>query len=459
MKSTKLLFLMFFILLSISVQAQSKIKSVNTLEDKIYGSSLLWSEVKYNFVNIDRLDFNLDSLYRATLERVIKTEDDVAYYKEISCFLNRLNDAHTSLFDIPDFGCEETDYPNYGTKRIDGKYYFIKYKKDCPYSDPDLLGAEIVEIDGLPTEQYVEKRVLPYISGSTLKYRLNQAGRILLNGLLGSSVSGKARGMDGRMKTFNIVRNGEAIRRDDDIWLPEDEYSFHTSEAVMLDWKEDIAILNIRRFIPLSVSNDIDKAMAEINARQCRGVIIDLRGNGGGITDVAWRLQMYLTQADTIRSFGAQTRMNSGYGRAQGNYRKEYEDFYLYKAYKNEPPELIARPHGIKALSCPVVILIDNNSFSACEDFLINIYEMPDRPILIGEETAGSTGAPLVIELPHGAVARICTIRPLFPYSMKLFINEGIIPDIEVTPTLQDVLGGKDIVLEKALYYFRHKSE
>lgn len=62
MKSTKLLFLMFFILLSISVQAQSKIKSVNTLEDKIYGLSLLWSEVKYNFVNIDRLDFNLDSL-------------------------------------------------------------------------------------------------------------------------------------------------------------------------------------------------------------------------------------------------------------------------------------------------------------------------------------------------------------------------------------------------------------
>lgn len=457
-KGKSLLFLLSFVILPVSIQAQSQIKSINTLEDKIYGLSLLWSELKYNFVNIDRLGFDLDSLYRETMKRVINTKDDVSYYKELDCFLNRFNDAHTNLFDYPDSGYEETDYPNYGTKYIGGKYYFIKYKKDCPYSDPDLLGAEIVEIDGLPTEQYVEKFVLPYLTGSTLKYRLNQAGRLLLNGLEGSSICGKAICRDGKMKTFNIVRNGEAIRKNDDVWLPEDEYSFHTSKAVTLNWKDDIAFLNIRRFIPESVCNDIDKAMAEINARQCRGVIIDLRGNGGGRTDVAWRLQMYLTQADTIRSFGAQTRINSGYGRSQGNYRKEYEDFYLYKAYKNEPPELITKPQGIKVLSCPVAILIDNNSFSACEDFLINIYEMPNRPVLIGEETAGSTGAPLVIELPHGAVARICTLRPLFPYSMKPFVEKGIIPDIEVIPTLQEVLKGKDVVMKKALHYIQNKN-
>ena len=458
-KETYIVFcLVLFIMIPISIQAQSKIKSINTLEDKIYGLSLLWSEVKYNFVNIDHLDFDLDSLYRETMKRVINTKDDIAYYKELDYFLNRLNDAHTHLFDYPESGYEETDYPNYGTKYIGGKYYFIKYKKDCPYSDPDLLGAEIIEIDGLPTDQYVEKFVLPSITGSTLKYKLNQAGRLLLNGLEGSSICGKAIFRDGKMKTFDIVRNGEAIRKNDDVWLPEDEYSFYTNEAVTLNWKDDIAFLNIRRFIPESVCNDIDKAMAEINARQCRGVIIDLRGNTGGITDVAWRLQMYLTQADTIRSFGAQTRINSGYGRAQGNYRKEYEDFYLYKAYKNEPSELISKPKGIKALSCPVAILIDNNSFSACEDFLINIYEMPDRPVLIGEETAGSTGAPLVIELPHEAMARICTLRPLFPYSMKPFAGKGIIPDIEVVPTLEETLDGKDIVMNKALQYIQNKN-
>lgn len=458
-KKANLVFcLVLFIMIPVSILAQSKIKSINTLEDKIYGLSLLWSEVKYNFVNIDRLDFDLDSLYRETMKRVIDTKDDVSYYKELDCFLNSLNDAHTNLFDYPESGYEETDYPNYGTKRIDGKYYFIKYKKDCPYSDPDLLGAEIIEIDGLPTEQYVEKFVLPHITGSTLKYKLNQAGGILLNGLVGSFICGKARCSDGKIKTFHIIRNGEAIRRDDDVWLPEDELSFRAGKAVTLTWKDDIALLNIRRFIPEAVCNDIDKAMAEINTRHCRGVIIDLRGNAGGITDVTWRLQMYLTQADTIRSFGAQTRINSGYGRAQGNYRKEYEDFYLFKAYKNEPIELITRPQEIKALSCPVAILIDNNSFSACEDFLINIYEMPDRPVLIGEETAGSTGAPLVVELPHEAVARICTLRPLFPYSMKPFAGKGIIPDIEVVPTLEEVLDGKDIVMDEALHYIQNKN-
>ena len=76
--------------LNISVMAQQtseNIKSVNSLEDKVYGLSLLWSEVKYNFVNIDRLDFDVDSLYRETMKKVLVTTNDVDYYKELSNFL------------------------------------------------------------------------------------------------------------------------------------------------------------------------------------------------------------------------------------------------------------------------------------------------------------------------------------------------------------------------------------
>ena len=56
--------------------------SVNTVEDKVYALSLLWSEIKYNFVHIDQVNFDIDSLYRATMRRVLKTENDQDFYKK-----------------------------------------------------------------------------------------------------------------------------------------------------------------------------------------------------------------------------------------------------------------------------------------------------------------------------------------------------------------------------------------
>jgi C-terminal processing protease CtpA/Prc len=76
---------------------------------------------------------------------------------------------------------------------------------------------------------------------------------------------------------------------------------------------------------------------------------------------------------------------------------------------------------------------------------------MPGRPVLIGEETAGSTGAPLVIELPHEACARLCTLRALYPYSMKPFVNQGILPDIEAKPTVDEYIKGIDVAMLKAI--------
>ena len=76
---------------------------------------------------------------------------------------------------------------------------------------------------------------------------------------------------------------------------------------------------------------------------------------------------------------------------------------------------------------------------------------MPNRPKLIGEETGGSTGAPLVVRgLPGEGIARICALRICYPISEKRFVNSGIKPDIEVKQTIGDYLHNKDVVLERA---------
>lgn len=425
-------------------------ESVNSLEDKVYALRLLWSEIKYNFVNLDRLDFDVDSLYRETMRRVVVTENDEAYYRELDQFLATFNDGHTQMCAIPDSDRRNVDYPQYGTRLFGDKFYFITYRLNSD-TDPRLLGAEVIEIEGVPAMEYAEKNVMPGITASTDKYRRNLSGLYLLNGAVGTYIKGKALRPDGEIIEFNVIRDGEKTRTpEEQYWMPESKGK-KSRGAIQCDWVDDIAVLTINRFRPEEMSGKIDSVMTLIKSRQPAGLIIDLRGNGGGSTDVAIRLQTHLTNLDSMRMFGSQTRNNLGYGRAQGNYRKEYEDYFKYRSYETFPAEVIARDKGVEPVQCPVVVLIGPYSFSACEDFLVNIYEMPDRPLLIGEETAGSTGAPLVIQLPHEAVARICTLRILYPYSLEPFVNKGVQPDIKIEPTLEDYFSGTDPVMAKAL--------
>lgn len=426
--------------------------SVNTVEDKVYALSLLWSEIKYNFVHIDQVNFDIDSLYRATMRRVLKTENDQDFYKEIDRFLVKFKDGHTELVIRQESGEENTDYPRYGTALFGDKFYFTSYRL---HSDTDslLLGAEIVEIEGIPTTEYVEKYVLPDITGSTPTYNLKVAGALLLNGKVHTRIKGKALTRAGKIVNFDVIRDGESTRTPDEQWWePKSERKRNWRDKIALNWENDIAIVSIDKFWPEEeMCHKIDSIMQIVRKENPAGLVIDLRNNGGGSTNVAQHLQMYLTDADSLRTFGWQTRKNLGYGRAQGNYREEYEDYFEYTAYETYPPEIYVRDKAIEPIACPVVILMGTYSFSACEDFLVCISEMPGHPLLIGEETAGSTGAPLVIYLPHGAVARICTLRELYPYSLKPFVGKGVTPDIEVKPTIDDYLDGKDPVLSKAL--------
>lgn len=433
-------------------------ESVNTTEDKVYALSLLWSEIKYNFVHIDHLDFDVDSLYRATMQRVLETKNDREYYKELHRFLRAFNDAHTNLMSYPDSGDDGTDYPKYGTRLFGDKFYFTSYHLNSD-TDPRLLGAEIVEIEGIPAMEYAKREVLPNITASTPNYKLQTAAAYLLNGPVNTYIKGKAKTRKGEMIDFNIIRNGETTRTPDDKrWEPKGKQTPSDRRSLIdLTWKGNIAVLAINAFWPEDVMGKIDSVMRDIKVRKPAGLILDLRGNGGGSTEVANHLQMYLTDADSLRGFGTQTRTNLGYGRAQGNWQEEYADYFNYKSYDTEMPEVYARNPAIEPLQCPVVVLMGVYSFSACEDFLVCMSEMPGHPLLIGEESAGSTGSPLVVYLPHEAVARICTLRILYPYSLKPFVGQGVRPDIEVKLTLDDYLNGVDTVMERALKEVRKK--
>jgi len=417
-------------------------------EEKLYWLSQIWSETKYNFVNIDQLTFDLDSLYRILIPEVLSTKNDYEYYQVLSKFASLLGDGHTQVSDGGQF-YPFMDYIPISLIDFDKKIYITRVRK-MPDLNSTWVGSEIIEIDGMPTIDYLQNNVFPYISASTEQHLWMQSVYKIQSGLKEENFKATIKKIDGTIEKIEIDRNGEATR------TPNDEYwgvlRNHSRRIVDLHWKADsIAIIEFNRFSP---EKQAIKEFDEIIEKtyNAKGIIIDLRKNGGGSTEVAWHLQKYLSQDSIFLNYAWETRINDGVRKANGNWIDEYEEYFLNKALRFEKGEEVFISDSIKRINCPTVILIGRYTFSAAEDFLVNIYEVPDRPILIGEETGGSTGSPLVITgLPGGGYVRICTRRICYPLSEKRFVNSGVKPDIEVTQTIDDFLNEKDVVLERAI--------
>lgn len=462
-------YLFFILLISmpfitvLKVDAQQQLDSLkklfpttNTLEDKVYALSKIWSELNYNFVNIDQISFNLDSLYRSTLHKIVLTNNDIEFYDELQHFISSFNDGHTELLDRSYNWNDFMDYIPANIIEINKKYYFSKIRKKSSL-DSTFLGAEILKIDSLSIEDYLRNILFPLISASTEKGKYFIASKKMQQGVKYSCFKGVARKLNGDISPFFLKRDGETTRRiDDQYWGPKQNVR---NNDFSLDWESNIAILSITNFLSGNIKNKIDSVVKVINSNNTKGVIIDLRYNIGGNSDIANYLLKYLIKSEYYLSYGSQTRINNAYGRSQGNYRIEYSQFYNNVAYNTYPPERVKVDEYIKPINSPIILLIGKSTFSACEDLLVNLLEMPNRPLFFGEETAGTTGAPLLVSLPHNALVRIATLRLLFPYSKSLFVNRGIIPDIEICQSINDFINASDIVMEKAIDYINTLNE
>jgi C-terminal processing protease CtpA/Prc len=88
-------------------------------------------------------------------------------------------------------------------------------------------------------------------------------------------------------------------------------------------------------------------------------------------------------------------------------------------------------------------------TYSAAEDFLVPL-QYSGRAMLVGEKTGGSTGNPIAVPLPGGGMFRVVSKRDLFPDGRE-FVGIGILPEVEVHFTQQDLLDGTDPILVRGV--------
>ena len=168
----------------------------------------------------------------------------------------------------------------------------------------------------------------------------------------------------------------------------------------------------------------------------CDGLIIDVRNNGGGLITTAEKLASHFTNQKVLTGYITH---KTGKG---------HNDFSQPKPIYLEPSK------GIRWQK-KVVVLTNRRTFSAANDFVNQMNQLPNVKI-IGDKTGGGSGLPFTSEIPIGWSIRF-SASPIYDPQMNQ-LEFGIDPDIKVDMTSEDMAKGKDTIIETAIQELKKKS-
>lgn len=444
-----------------------------TDEQKIYELSLIWKEAEYNFAFWHKFDksFNWDEEYKKALERVLKTKNIYEYYKELMRFVALLKDGHTGVW-LPKEIINSDDY--FSTlpllvKFIDNQYVITNV--DVSIKDIVKRYSIIKMIDGIPTKEYIEKNIYPYIWHEKEDSCAYQTIAYLFRGPLNSNVELL---LEENGVEYNVIltRTNKKMK----YYYPLVKFSsealttIYDSKSHMIQMSDDkIAIITISSMMNDELGEEILKNYELL--KNAKAYIIDIRDNGGGNSNNADHVAS-LFIGNSFRTDNAYHPIHIGAYKAWGKYNKvnemteeelkiQYGDNAFYeKIYKicnhiyyehDESDTIIQNVPG--KLVGPIIILSSAYTASAAENF-INVMKYYTDAIIIGSSSFGSTGQPLMYELESGGGFRICTRRS-FALDGSEFINYGFKPDIECCLSIDDLKTNTDSVMKKAIETIR----
>jgi C-terminal processing protease CtpA/Prc len=100
-------------------------------------------------------------------------------------------------------------------------------------------------------------------------------------------------------------------------------------------------------------------------------------------------------------------------------------------------------------VECPVAILVDEITLSQAEYTTMAFRSRPGT-LVVGSQTSGADGNVSRIALPGGQSTMFSGIGVFYPDGRPTQ-QVGIVPDLEVKPTIAGIRAGRDEVLEAAV--------
>ena len=411
-----------------SVSARNPLAQADETSLRLLGLSRLWAEARRNFVFMDRVRVNWDSVYVANIPAIIQAEDRNECFFILQRMAAQLGDGHTYVYG----NLEDRKYTPLKTVMIDGRVYVDQVLSTVLHDKGLRRGMELVYVNGEPAIDYGKSRIAPYVSSSTPQWTEHETfdGFNLLKGKTGDTLRLVFSLNDKTLSIPYVL--GSAPQ---DISPDNRTLSFEIK-------KNRIGYLRITNFMDSAIKEEFDRLYPGLLKTQA--LIIDIRNNAGGNSGNADYIIRHLCN-DTIKTGIWRSPM----------YIPAFASWNMEQPWYNAESGKMFPVRDKEIYSGEVVVLVDKGTFSAAEDFC-SLFATAKRGKIIGSKTGGSTGNGVRVELiPCHTYANICSKHDAMPDGTE-FVGIGIQPDIEVAQTYSSYFNdSEDAVLKAAMNYLQ----
>lgn len=215
-----------------------------------------------------------------------------------------------------------------------------------------------------------------------------------LEGVSADEAVGLIKGREGTEVSLEIDRDGEVLR----FTITRAEIDLPNLEAELRD--DGIGYVRLFGF----ARNAGRQLRAEVEAlvrRGARGIVLDLRDNGGGLFSEAVNVASVFVEEGTL---------------------------VVYRDAEREDVTYEAKGDALENI--PLVVLVNEGTASASE-IVAGAVQDHERGTLVGTTTYGKGSVQEVVELPDASAVKFTTAAYLTPDGRNIN-GEGIAPDVEV---------------------------
>lgn len=381
-----------------------------------------WNMIEYFFPYKYAIEKNWDQVLKTYISRFIAADTELKYKLGMAELIAEIHDSHADLSE----GADPVINHFYGSQKAAVEIKFVDAQPVVSVnydSNPNVqqmlkAGDVITTVNGVSAALLIKKQ-LPYTSASNYPTQLRKMTSTLL------------RTNDTALR-INYLRNG----KEGSAVLPVYPYqrTDYTDPRLTTDTcfkliSADVAYINPQNL----VVKDIPLMMTSV--MPCKSLIIDMRcyPRQTSVLSVMGKY-LYEKTTDYIRF-------------TKSNISQPGSFEYLPESYLKNVAIGEKRKDAYRG---KVFILINESTQSFAEMAAMALRAIPNS-LLIGSQTAGADGTVMPGIMLPGSMSFKFTGVGVYYLDGRETQRIGIVPDIEVKPTLDGIRTGKDEILERAI--------